>query len=169
MFTAGYRSPICLNRLKNEYDKPVLITEFGSDAFNAITMEEAQREQAIYNVANWREIYENAAGLGKAENSIGGFTFQFSDGWWKYGQTKDLNVHNTNASWENGGYEFDHSPGENNMNEEWFGICAKGPTNAMGYYELFPRAAYYALKEAHKLDPYAEGTTLSSIHNTLKY
>jgi hypothetical protein len=31
---------------------------------------------------------ENAAGLGKAGNSIGGFTFQFSDGWWKYGQTK---------------------------------------------------------------------------------
>jgi hypothetical protein len=29
------------------------------------------------------EIYQNAAGLGKAGNSMGGFTFQFSDGWWK--------------------------------------------------------------------------------------
>ncbi len=151
------------DRVKNEYGKPILLTEFGSDAFNAITMEEAQREQAIYNVANWREIYENAAGLGKAENSIGGFTFQFSDGWWKYGQTEDLDVHNTEASWENGGYAFDHIPGVNNMNEEWFGICAKGPTDPMGFYELFPRAAYYALKEAHQINPYAEETTLATI------
>lgn len=151
------------DRSKREYDKPLLLTEFGSDAFNAITMEEAQREQAFYNVANWREIYENAAGMGKAGNSIGGFTFQFSDGWWKYGQTKDLDVHNTNASWVNGGYLFDYAPGVNNMNEEWFGICAKGPTNMKGFYQLFPRAAYYALKQAHQFDPYAPGASLSSI------
>lgn len=150
-------------RVKNEYGKPVLLTEFGSDVFNAITMEEAQQEQAYYDVKNWQEIYENAAGLGKAGNSIGGFTFQFSDGWWKFGQTKNLDVHDTNASWENGGYAFDHIPGQNNMNEEWFGICAKGPTNAMGFYQLYPRAAYYALKEAHQLDPYASGTTLGTI------
>jgi hypothetical protein len=161
-----YRGPSftdMFDRARDEYDKPILLTEFGSDAFNAITMEEAQRDQAIINVANWREIYENAAGLGKGQNSIGGFTFQFSDGWWKYGQTRDLDVHNTNASWENGGYAFDHNPGENNMNEEWFGICAKGPTDAMGFYELFPRAAYYALREAHQLDPYAEGMTVRNI------
>lgn len=150
------------DRSKKEYNKPVLLTEFGSDAFNAITMEEAQREQAIYNVANWREIYENAYGMGKAGNSIGGFTFQFSDGWWKYGQTKDLDVHNTNASWANGGYQFDFLPGSNNMNEEWFGICAKGPTNTKGFYELFPRASYYALKEVHQFDPYAPGASLQS-------
>ncbi|HMP30660.1 MAG TPA: glycoside hydrolase family 2 TIM barrel-domain containing protein, partial [Saprospiraceae bacterium] len=149
------------DRVKNEYGKPVLLTEFGSDAFNAITMEEAQQEQAYYNVNNWREIYENAAGLGKAGNSIGGFTFQFSDGWWKFGQTKNLDVHDTNASWSNGGYAFDFVAGENNMNEEWFGICAKGPTNTMGFYQLYPRASYYALKEVHRLNPYASGTSLS--------
>lgn len=151
------------DRVKSEYDKPVLLTEFGSDAFNAITNEEAQKDQAIYNVANWKEIYENAAGLGKNGNSIGGFTFQFSDGWWKFGQTINLDVHDNNASWENGGYHFDYTPGKNNMNEEWFGICAKGPTNSMGFYQLHPRAAYYALKEAHQLDPYATGVTLESI------
>ena len=40
------------------------------------------------------------------------------------------------------------------MNEEWFGICAKGPTNFRGLYTLYPRAAYYALKEVHELNPY---------------
>ncbi|TVR86297.1 MAG: hypothetical protein EA411_10860 [Saprospirales bacterium] len=150
-------------RVKDEYGKPILLTEFGSDAFNAITKEEAQKDQAIYNVANWLEIYENAAGIGKSGNSLGGFTFQFSDGWWKYGQTRYLDVHNTEASWENGGYEFDHIPGQNNMNEEWFGICAKGPTDDEGFYELHPRAAFFALKKAHKINPYAEGETLDQI------
>ena len=150
-------------RVKDEYGKPILLTEFGSDAFNAITKEEAQKDQAIYNVANWLEIYENAAGMGKSGNSLGGFTFQFSDGWWKYGQTRDLDVHNTEASWENGGYEFDHIPGKNNMNEEWFGICAKGPTDEEGFYELHPRAAYFALKKAHEINPYEEGKTLNHL------
>ena len=151
------------DRVKNEYGKPVLLTEFGSDAFNALANEEDQQSQAMYNLSNWREIYENAAGLGKAGNSLGGFTFQFSDGWWKYGQTNNLNVHDNNASWSNGGYQFDYVEGENNMNEEWFGIAAKGPTNAMGHYQLYPRASYYALKEAHQVNPYAGGVNLSTI------
>jgi hypothetical protein len=46
---------------------------------------------------------------------------------------------------------------DNNMNEEWFGICAKGPTNARGLYDLYPRAAYYVLREAHNVNPFAEG------------
>ena len=45
------------------------------------------------------------------------------------------------------------------MNEEWFGITAKGPTDPRGLYDLYPRAAYYVLKEAHELNPYAEGVT----------
>ena len=141
-------------RVKNEYGKPVLFTEFGSDAFNAITNQEDQEAQAYYLTGNWKEIYENAANMGKAGNSIGGFTFQFSDGWWKYKQTEDLDVHNTNASWSNGGYIRDYEKGENNMNEEWFGICAKGPTNANGIYQLYPRSAYYVLKQIHQYNPY---------------
>lgn len=152
------------DRVRDEYGKPVLLTEFGSDAFNARTNQEDQRAQAYYKHGNWREIYENAAGMGKANNSIGGFTFQFSDGWWKYGQTVDLDVHNTNASWANGGYEFDFVEGENNMNEEWFGITAKGPTNAAGLYSLYPRAAYYVLQKAHQFDPYVPGTTANDLH-----
>lgn len=150
-------------RVMSEYGKPILFTEFGADAFNALDNAEDQYSQAYYMLNNWKEIYENAAGLGKAGNSIGGFTFQFSDGWWKYGQTTNLSVHDNNASWGNGGYDRDFVEGENNMNEEWFGICAKGPTNARGLYELFPRAAYYVLKEAHMINPYDAGVSLASI------
>lgn len=152
-------------RVKQTLDKPIMFTEFGADAFNAIGNKEDQKSQAYYMVNNWKEIYENAAGLGKVGNSIGGFTFQFSDGWWKYGQTKNLDIHDNNASWSNGGYESDFNEGENNMNEEWFGICAKGPTDSRGIYELYPRAAYYALKEAHNVDPYSKEATLEYVDN----
>lgn len=149
--------------VKKELNKPMLLTEFGADAFNAIENQEDQKSQAYYDVENWKDIYANAAGMGKAGNSLGGFTFQFSDGWWKFGQTKNLDVHDSNASWSNGGYTLDLIPGQNNMNEEWFGICAKGPTNARGLYDLYPRAAYYALKEVHKINPYEDGTTPKSM------
>jgi hypothetical protein len=152
-------------RVKDELNKPILFTEFGADAFNVQDNAEDQEAQAYYMVGNWKEIYQNAAGLGKAGNSLGGFTFQFSDGWWKFGQTKGLDVHDDNASWSNGGYSRDFQKGENNMNEEWFGICAKGPTNPRGLYSLFPRAAYYALKEAHLLNPYRDGVTLQGVDN----
>ncbi|PTX61550.1 glycosyl hydrolase family 2 [Kordia periserrulae] len=153
-------------RVKDELDMPILFAEFGADAFNARDNQEDQYSQAYYMTGNWKEIYANAAGVGGAQNSLGGFTFQFSDGWWKYKQTENLDVHDNNASWPNGGYSRDQEKStDNNMNEEWFGVCAKGPTNARGLYTLYPRAAYYALKEAHQLDPYAQGVTKKFVEN----
>lgn len=153
------------DRVKKEFNKPLLFTEFGSDAFNAVSLEEDQMAQATFFKENWKEIYQHAAGMGKTGISIGGFTFQFSDGWWKYGQTKNLDVHDSNASWSNGGYYFDYVAGDNNMNEEWFGVCAKGPTNAAGLYTLYPRAAYYTLQEVHRFDPYKTGSSPSQLIN----
>ena len=149
--------------VKNKLKLPILFTEFGSDSFNSITNKEDQKMQAFYMVENWKEIYENAYGLGKSGNSIGGFTFQFSDGWWKAGQTINLSSQDTVSTWANGGYKLDFIKGKNNMNEEWFGICAKGKTDAKGFYKLKPRAAYYALQEAHQLNPYSKGASLKSI------
>ena len=152
-------------RIKNVYNKPVMFTEFGADAFNQITKGEDQKDQANCLVENWKEVYANAAGCGKAANCIGGFTFQFSDGWWKSGQDINLDKHDSTASWSNGGYKYDFKKGVNNMNEEWFGICAKGATNKNGVYKLYPRAAYYALKKVNK--EYA-GTILKKRDAVLK-
>lgn len=150
-------------RVKNELDKPILLTEFGADAFNMKLKEVDESSQAVCLKQNWMEIYENAAGLGKEENCLGGFTFQFSDGWWKHDQSLNLNVHDTIASWSNGGYLNDFSDKENNMNEEWFGICAKGTSDESGHYPLYPRAAYFVLQAAHRLNPYSKNTTLETI------
>ncbi|MFI1772599.1 glycoside hydrolase family 2 TIM barrel-domain containing protein [Thalassobellus citreus] len=166
----SYRGPSFTDMfdvVKEKLNMPIMFTEFGADAFNEIEKKEDQFSQAYYMVENWKEIYQNAAGFDKSDISIGGFTFQFSDGWWKYGfdDRKNADVHDNNASWANGGYARDLAPGENNMNEEWFGICAKGPTSDRGLYDLYPRAAYYALKEAHQLNPYREGVTSEFVKN----
>lgn len=150
-------------RVKKEYGKAVLLTEFGSDAFNVISNKEDQLAQATILKGNWKEIYENAAGLQKNQNCIGGFTFQFSDGWWKNGQTTNLELHDTHASWANGGYTFDFEKGKNNMNEEWFGICAKEKAADDEVYGLKPRLAYYLLKEVHQIDPYAPKNTAAKL------
>ena len=151
-------------RVKKEYGKPILLTKFGADAYNMKTQAEDQTSQAYYLTQNWKEIYENAAGLGKSGNCLGGFTFQFSDGWWKHNQTYHLDEHDTTASWMNGGYLNDYVSGQNNMNEEWFGICAKGPTDKEGHYTLQPREAYQQLKKLHRLSPYEKGITLETIN-----
>lgn len=143
-------------RVRNELNMPVILTEFGADAYNTVANREDQEYQAKVLLSNWKEIYQNADGMGKNNNSLGGFTFQFSDGWWKTGQTLNLEEHDVTASWSNGGYQNDFVNGENNMNEEWFGICAKGQTNERGTYELYPRAAYYTLQSVHKFNPYTE-------------
>lgn len=150
-------------RTKKEITQPVMLSEFGTDAYNTVANKEDQEYQAKVLVSNWKEIYANAAGMGKNGNSLGGFTFQFSDGWWKTGQTLNLDEHDVTASWSNGGYTNDFVTGENNMNEEWFGICAKGKNNESGSYELYPRAAYYALKQVHQFNPY------NSSKNNLSY
>jgi hypothetical protein len=157
------------DKLRVGYDKPVLLTEFGADAFNSKTGQEDQACQARYVIGNWMDVYSHAAGMGRAGNSIGGFTFQFSDGWWKTGQTVDLDVHNTDASWSNGGYRCDDETGKNNMNEEWFGVMAKGPMTPTGTYTLIPRLAYSALIDIHRFDPYAPGASINSLRKHFEH
>ena len=136
---------------------PALFTEFGSDAYNAKELREDHLAQAEYLREQWKEIYQQSYGKDLVGNAIGGYTFQWADGWWKYLQEENLDVQDTNASWPNAGYPFDYVDGQNNMNEEWFGICAKGPPDDQNLYDLYPRAAYYLLRDAYKLDPYKVG------------
>jgi len=149
--------------VKDKLGLPVMFTEFGSDAYNAREMREDQAMQARYLIGEWQEIYEQSSGKGLAGNAIGGFTFQWSDGWWKAGQTERLDIHDANASWPNGAYKEDFVAGENNMNEEWWGITAKGPADSRGHFELYPRAAFYALQRAYTLAPYGPATDLDAI------
>jgi len=152
-------------RVLDAMNIPLVYTEFGSDAFNSRTMREDQIMQARYLIGQWQEIYERSYGKGLVGNHIGGMIFQWADGWWKYLQEERLEIHDTHASWPNAAYREDFVEGENNMSEEWWGICAKGPTDAQGHFQVYPRAAYYALARAFTLDPYAPGTDLETIRD----
>lgn len=147
------------HEVKEKLDLPVLITEFGADAYHSVEMREDEDSQVHYILENWYELQINTAGRTGSGNAIGGCTFQFTDGWWKSGPDDKLDIHDTQASWSNGGYGHDFIHGETNMNEEWFGICAKGPTTADGLYELQPRKAYHLLKQIHSLDPFSPDVT----------
>ncbi len=141
---------------------PVFYSEFGADAFDAKAGREDHLTQARYLSAQWEDIYLNAHGRGVG-NALGGYVFQWSDGWWKYKQEENLDVHDTNASWSTDAYIEDWTPDGFNMNEEWFGITAKGPVDVDGHFEVFPRAGYYVLRDAWTLDPYAADTTPEGI------
>jgi len=149
--------------VKDKLGVPTMFTEFGADAFNAVIMTEDQATQAKYLLGQWREIYEQSAGKGGVGNAVGGLIFQWSDGWWKFRQEERLDIHDTNASWPNAGYPEDYREGDNNMNEEWWGICAKGFPDINGVYDVYPRAAYYVLRDAFRLDPYASTTDKAAI------
>lgn len=150
-------------RVKDVLGIPVVMTEFGADAYNEREGREDQLNQARYVLSQWREIYEQTHGKGLVGNAIGGFTFQWSDGWWKFGQETGLDVQDANASWANDAYAYDYVPGQNNMNEEWWGITAKGPPDSRWQFELYPRAAFYGLQQAYTLDAYAASTDLATI------
>ncbi len=141
-------------RVDRELDLPVMFAEFGSDAFNAREHREDQAGQAHIVKGNWEEIYNKSYGHGEEGNAIGGCLFEWRDEWWKYLQEENLYVHDTHASWSNGGYSFDYVEGQNNMNEEWFGICALEYPNDDGVYLARPRMAYDVMSKIWSIDPY---------------
>ncbi|MEM7283121.1 MAG: hypothetical protein AAF438_16005, partial [Pseudomonadota bacterium] len=153
----AYRGPTFTDMWKEvdeKLDLPIVFYEFGSDAFNAREFQEDQASQAKILKSQWQEMYNKAAGNGEEGNAIGGFVFEWRDEWWKYLQIERLDIQDTNASWSNEAYQFDWAEGENNMNEEWFGIMALGTQNSDGVYTARARMAYDVLQEIWKLDPY---------------
>ncbi|NNE46176.1 MAG: hypothetical protein HKN37_05910, partial [Rhodothermales bacterium] len=136
-------------------DLPVIFFEFGSDAFNARDFQEDQLSQALILKDQWQEMYNKSASNGEEGNSIGAFIFEWRDEWWKYLQIERLDIQDTNASWANQAYLFDWAEGKNNMNEEWFGITALGPSNSDGVATARPRMAYDVMQEVFRMDPYS--------------
>lgn len=154
---------------KAKVDLPVLFFEFGSDAFNAKEFKEDQKSQAEYLKGQWQEMYQKSYGNGQEGTSIGGFVFEWRDEWWKFKQTENLDKQDTNASWSNGGYKFDHVEGQNNMNEEWFGVSSIGDIDNDGVYKTVPRMAYDVLSQVWKTDPYAGQAAIRKTFNNVKF
>lgn len=119
-------------RFSSTSTKPLLISEFGADAYDSVNNIENQTKQAEYIKSQWKDIEKNLTAFGGV--CIGGSVFEWSDEWWKH---SNKSQHDTSISWNNENY-YDVG-----MNEEWFGITAI----SAGSYTKTPRTAYYTLKQ----------------------
>jgi hypothetical protein len=142
------------NSLKVTFDKPVLISEFGADAYDAYLKKEDQNMQAFFLESQWRQIYENLANYKQgAGNCLGGTIFEWTDEWWKHNEydPSGWTIQDTEAGWSNGSYYFDiKAPKNMNMNEEWFGIAALSQDLENGINKRILRKAYYVIREFWK-------------------
>jgi hypothetical protein len=137
--------------IKTLFDKPILLSEFGCDSYDAYKEREDQEIQAEFILAQWKEIYANTTISKNINgNSIGGCLFEWTDEWWKHneGYSEDWTMHNKEAGWSHGAYYFDIRAKDNlNMNEEWFGIVSLDKEIENNINKRIPKKAYYVLKE----------------------
>jgi hypothetical protein len=140
--------------LKATFDKPVLLSEIGADAYDAHLKKEDQNMQAFFLELQWRQIYKNLANNKEgAGNCLGGVIFEWNDEWWKHNDSDSENwkAHDTGSNWSNGSYYFDiQAPDNKNMNEEWFGIVSLSEEMQNGLNKRIPRKSYYVIREFWK-------------------
>jgi hypothetical protein len=116
--------------------KPMVVTEYGTDALNNSNHQEMQETQVDWNIAQWREI---------ANNTLGGTIMEYSDEWWK----------GADFGWCGTDWTHDFSCGHGDFptpdgwsNEEWFGVMRTVPNPEPSGADLMePRLLYYALQQ----------------------
>jgi len=134
--------------VQRKFNKPVVLTEFGCDAFDAVKQKEDQNAQAKFLKSQWLDMERNFAGADGAGNCLGGAIFEWTDEWWKCSDCDraSWSVQDPTAGWGMGAYDFDAKVGKN-MNEEWFGLVALSVEKENGINKRVPRKAYYVLQE----------------------
>lgn len=140
--------------LRMSWDKPVILSEFGADSYDAYLKKEDQNMQALFLESQWKEIFKNSyPNKDGARNCLGGTMFEWTDEWWKHNESspETWRAHDTESNWSNGSYYFDIKAERNmNMNEEWFGITALSEEIEQGINKRIPRKAYYVLRDFWK-------------------
>lgn len=126
-------------------EKPVLITEFGYDAYHTKKKAEDETGQAKFIVNLWNDLKKQVVTETPRGLCLGGCVFEWSDEWWKY-EYGDPRKHDTEGTWANTAW-FDYNPNNpNNVQEEWFGICrVQAGTNGLD--ARIPRIVYHKFKE----------------------
>lgn len=124
--------------VQDTFDRPVLVTEYGCDAFNSRTEKEDEEMQAKYHEGNWKDIEINMAGRGEEGNSIGGVAFEFLDEWWK----------SHSGAWDKHDSSKDSSMAfpDSWASEEWYGLVSQGNGSESPLLRQ-PRKSYYLYKD----------------------
>ncbi len=148
----GKRFGNLFNNIRNSFDKPIVLSEFGCDSYNAFKAEPDQEIQSEFILSQWDDLYSNAAFSGNPSgNVLGGTVFEWSDEWWKHNESysEEWDVHNTESDWSHGAYFYDIRAKDNlNMNEEWFGLIALDPeVDQNGLNKRLPKKSYHDLAD----------------------
>ena len=148
----SYRGPGFGNlyrQVKQGFDKPVLMIEWGADSYNAYTREPDEENQAEFLRLQWKDIQRNVDPRRGVGNAIGGTFFEWTDEWWKGNENlpHTWSVHDTAAHWFSASYHFDaQTKTRLNMNEESWGAVSLSPKKTGGMNERIPKRSYYVLK-----------------------
>jgi len=128
-----YRGPTfqgLFQMLASTTTKPILVTEFGKDAWhdslnNGLGAED-QAMQASHISSLWQEINSNlsATGVG-SQDLVGGVVFEWTDEWWK-DSSNDCLTHGTQTKFVVAADTIDP-----NFQDEWFGLAAESPIDAV--------------------------------------
>lgn len=126
---------------KRLFDRPILITEYGCDAFSFQLNAPDEEAQARSLEASVRDMTFNQAGGPYAGNCIGGVLFEYLDEWWKdaysggEGEREDKHQYNCKHKGP--------MPDER-FHEEWFGIVGQGSGKHSPFERVLRKAyAYY--------------------------
>ena len=126
------------SRVKETWDRPVLITEYGCDAYHSLNEEEDEDMQARYHKGNWRDIELHLGGGPEEGNAIGGVVFEYLDEWWK-SQQGPWNVHDAVR-------DVSLAFPDSWSSEEYLGIISQGDGQESPFLRQ-PRKAYYLYRD----------------------
>jgi hypothetical protein len=99
-------------QVQNEFDRPILLTEFGTLPAPVQENRLDEDKQADSHRRAWCDIQAHTAGGGKEPaNAIGGFAFEWMDEWWFSGQPREQNTSGTSGP---------------EANNEWQGLISQG-------------------------------------------
>ncbi len=149
----SYRGPGFGNlfrQVKQKFDIPVIMIEWGADSYNAFTRDPDEEAQAEFLKLQWQDIERNADPKKGAGNSLGGTAFEWNDEWWKGNENlpHTWSVQDTGSNWFSASYHFDaQSATKMNMNEEWWGVVGLSPQKSeSGNNERITKKSYSVLK-----------------------
>ncbi len=137
-------------QVKQKFDVPVILTEWGADSYNAFKRAPDEAAQAEFLKLQWQDIERNADPKKGVGNCLGGTLFEWNDEWWKGNENLPYTwtVQDTAAHWYNASYYYDAEVKERvNMNEEWWGVVSLDPKKEThGNNARIPKKSYFVLK-----------------------
>ena len=126
---AGRALPSLWADVDEKLDLPVVFFEFGSDAFNARDFPGGPGRTGADPQGPVAGDVQQGTGNGEEGNSDRRLCVRVAGRMVEIPADREARHPGHNASWSNQAYLFDWAEGQNNMNEEWFGIMALGPPN----------------------------------------